>query len=62
MYYFIVNPNARSGTGKSIWKQLRHELLLRKIPYKAYLTEYSGHAVTLSNKLSTLGTKESPSI
>ncbi len=60
MYYFIVNPNARSGTGKSIWKQLRHELLLRKIPYKAYLTEYSGHAVTLSNKLSTLGTKESP--
>lgn len=60
MYYFIVNPNARSGKGKNIWKELRSELALHHVPYKAYITEYVGHAVKLSSKLSLLGTEEEP--
>lgn len=60
MYYFIVNPNARSGKGKDIWKELRSELALHHVPYKAYITEYVGHAVKLSSELSLLGTPEEP--
>lgn len=62
MYYFIVNPNSRSGKGLEIWKQLRRELVLQKVLYKAYLTEYVGHAVKIAEKLSASGTEESPAV
>lgn len=60
MYYFIVNPNSRSGEGRKIWKKLRGELALRKVAYKAYLTEYVGHAVKLAAEVSSKGTPEKP--
>ena len=29
MYYFIVNPNSRSGRGRSIWNEIHQQLMLR---------------------------------
>lgn len=47
MYYFIVNPNSKSGYGKKIWRTVQSELRKKKIPYKACLTKYTGHAKKL---------------
>lgn len=60
MYYFIINPNSRSGAGRDVWSILRSELALRKTTYKAYQTEYSGHAVKLARMISNQGTSEDP--
>lgn len=60
MYYFIINPNSRSGAGRNVWNILRSELARRKTIYKAYLTEYSGHAVKLARMISSKGTFEDP--
>lgn len=51
MYYFIINPKARSGMGTDIWRQVRRELNQRRIPYKAFLTGYAGHARTIAADL-----------
>lgn len=60
MHYFIINPNSRSGAGKETWRLLRRELALQKVPYKAYLTEYVGHAIKLAAMLSDKGTEDEP--
>lgn len=52
MYYFIVNPNSRTGHGKAIWMHLEKALKVRRIPYEAHLTEYVGHAKKLARQLS----------
>lgn len=44
MYYFIVNPNSRSGRGRSIWNEIHQQLMLRGIDFQYCLTRYSGHA------------------
>ena len=48
MYHFIINPNSRSGAGARIWSELQSVLDKNYIPYKAYFTEYPGHAVKLA--------------
>lgn len=48
MYYFIVNPNSRSGKAALIWKDLEKVLQERNIEYKTFFTEYKGHAALLS--------------
>lgn len=60
MYYFIVNPDSRSGRGRAIWEQLKSVLLLRGIDFKSSLTQYAGHACTLAAQASLLGTAEHP--
>lgn len=40
MYYFIVNPNSRSGKGALIWKDLEGILNERNVEYKTFFTEY----------------------
>lgn len=52
MYYFIVNPNARSGAGLSIWRSLEKILKERGTAYQAHLTQYAGHARKLARLLS----------
>lgn len=42
MYYFIVNPNSRSGKGALIWKGLEGILNERNVEYKTFFTEYRG--------------------
>ena len=48
MYYFIINPNSRSGKGALIWRNLENILRERNIKYQTFFTEYKGHAVKLS--------------
>ena len=60
MYYFIVNPNSRSGRGRSIWNEIHQQLMLRKIDFQYCLTRYSGHATEIASKASTLGTESEP--
>lgn len=51
MYYFIVNTVSRTGKTEQIWKDLRKELVRRKIEYQEYLTEYKGHARELAEQI-----------
>ena len=48
MYYFIINPNSRSGKAALIWKDLEKILQERNIEYKTFFTKYKGHAALLS--------------
>ena len=48
MYYFIINPNSRSGKTALIWKNLEKILQERNIEYKTFFTKYKGHAALLS--------------
>ena len=54
MYYFIVNEHSRSGKGAKIWKEAEALLKEKKIPYKAYITEYEGHAFSLAHDICEL--------
>ena len=38
MFYFIINPAARSGRGKKIWNELREELERKNVEYRFYYT------------------------
>lgn len=51
MYYFIVNEKSKSGNGTLIWKELGSWLEKTKTPYKAWTTEYKGHASLLAKKI-----------
>ena len=53
MYYFIINPNSRSGKGGLIWKDLETVLQERHIEYKTFFTEYKGHAALLSASITS---------
>lgn len=48
MYYFIVNPNSRSGHGRKVWEIIREELKDKDIPYEIYFTKYRRHATALA--------------
>lgn len=51
MLYFIVNKKSRSGKGAKIWKEVQQILHERNISYKAWITEYEGHAVILAREI-----------
>ena len=60
MYYFIVNPNSRSGRGRSIWNEIHQRLMLRGIDFQYCLTRYSGHAAEIASDACALGTESEP--
>ncbi|WLR56023.1 diacylglycerol kinase family lipid kinase [Mesobacillus subterraneus] len=49
--YFIVNPNAKNGSCREIWRNIEKELENLDIPYLAFFTEYSGHAQELAESI-----------
>lgn len=51
MYYFIINPKARSGAGLSLWNKAQQILDFEHVEYKAFFTQYPGHGTTLSNNI-----------
>lgn len=59
MYYFIINPNSRTGKGLSIWNKLKPRLEKENIPYEAYLTEHTGHAAEIAANLTSPRHKDS---
>lgn len=48
MLYFIVNERARSGKGEKIWREVQQALNEKDRAYKAWVTEYEGHATELA--------------
>ena len=54
MYTFIANPNARSGRGILLWKQIEKILLEKEIAYNVLFTKYQHHATLLSYRLSAV--------
>ena len=59
MYYFIINPNSRSGKGALIWRDLENILRERNIKYQTFFTEYKGHAVKLSASITASSPEDS---
>ena len=55
MYHFIVNPNARSGLGHKVWKDLEIILKKRNIEYEVYFTKYQKHATAITQKITSAG-------
>lgn len=51
MYYFIVNPNSRSGRGYKVWKKIEQQLINDSIEYQAYLTMEPGQAREFADEL-----------
>ncbi|MCF0133945.1 MAG: diacylglycerol kinase family lipid kinase [Blautia sp.] len=60
MYYFIVNPNSRSGKGGILWNTLQEELDRRSIAYEYYMTEYVGHDQKLAAKITANASADHP--
>lgn len=54
MIYFIVNTTSRSGKGKNVWREVRKQLKKYDFEYKAFRTQYKGHATWLAKKISEL--------
>lgn len=50
MYYFIVNPNARSGKGRLIWQKVCRIMNEKRLPYEALFTEKKGEAAKLARE------------
>ena len=53
MLYFIVNEKARSGKGAAYWQEVCGVLHDQHIEYKAWMTEYEGHAFSLVPEICT---------
>ena len=50
MYYFIVNPNAKSGKGRIIWQKVCHVMNSKGLAYEVLFTEKKGQAAELARK------------
>ena len=51
MYTFIANPNARSGRGILLWKQIEKILQEKKLNIKFLFTKYQHHATRLVQQI-----------
>lgn len=51
MIYFIVNKSSRTGKGADIWHKVKAVLSDKNVEYKAYRTEYKGHATKIARKI-----------
>lgn len=49
--YFIVNPNAKNGSCREIWRNIENELRNMEISFLAFFTEYPGHAKELAESI-----------
>ncbi|MBB5265849.1 YegS/Rv2252/BmrU family lipid kinase [Catenibacillus scindens] len=55
-YYFILNPNARTGKGQKIWKdKLLPALRASRRPWKVFYTHFPGHCTQIVEQLTRPG-------
>ena len=47
-YYFILNPNAKSGGSDSVWNHIEKALRMESLPYKSFVTEHPGHGTQIA--------------
>lgn len=55
MYYFIVNPGSRSGSGKLVWKKVEEILDSEDVEYRVYFTSCRYHATRLAREITSSG-------
>lgn len=55
MYTFIVNPNARTGLGHKVWKDLEQILKNEKVDYQVFFTKYRKHATEITRQITSDG-------
>lgn len=55
MYTFITNPNARSGLGAKVWKELEQILKEKAVSYDVHFTKYQRHATQIVRDLTSDG-------
>ncbi len=55
MYHFIVNPNARSGLGRQVWKKVEERLKEEHTAYQVYFTKFQRHATQLAARITSDG-------
>lgn len=53
MYTFIANPNARSGLGLKLWKEIEAILQQKNVCYQVLFTKYQHHATSLVRDLTS---------
>ena len=53
MYTFIVNPNARSGSGQKLWLRIEASLKRRGVKYQVFFTQYQRHATRIVRELTS---------
>ncbi|MGN1166568.1 MAG: diacylglycerol/lipid kinase family protein [Lachnospiraceae bacterium] len=53
MYTFIVNPNARTGLGHKVWKDLETHLQSQNVNYQVFFTKYQRHATEITKKVTS---------
>lgn len=51
MFYFIINPRSRAGYGQKVWNRIEARLIEEQVEYQAYLTEYAGHAIKITEEI-----------
>jgi len=51
MYHFIVNPHSKSGYALKTWNKVRKVLEGKAVECEVHFTEYTKHAVELSNEI-----------
>lgn len=49
--YFIVNPHAKNGSCREIWRNIEKSVSISKISFLAFFTEYPGHAREIASSL-----------
>ena len=55
MYTFIINPNARSGLGILLWKELEVLLQDKNVEYEVFFTKYQKHATDITRMITSDG-------
>lgn len=50
-YFIIVNPTAGGNNGRKTWPKIEKFLKTKSISYRAYFTEYDGHAVAIAMQI-----------
>lgn len=55
MYYFIVNPNSRTGLGMQLWREAELVLQKEQVPYRVFFTGHSSHASEITREISEKG-------
>lgn len=52
MYYFIINPNARSRKGIKVWRELKKTLIKDRVEFREFITRRPSNAKKIAQKLS----------